>query len=329
MRRAPLVAAVAALAALALSPTAPAATGLRWATFRHVKGIIDMAGPRADGRFLVAREVGVTLLGPGRRLGPFAPDFLSGYFVESHLAVSPGLAVRSARCAWRRDAVYAIAYTQPDAVQRIDSRGTAHRFAGVPGTGVLSGIAFDYVGDFGHRLLVTRKDVGGTSSLSAVDCRGRTTVVATGIPPVEGGMQVAPRSFGRHAGELVAPDEISGDVAAIRPDGRWTTISPSLPRGDDIGPEGVGFVPPGFGPRDHAYLVDRKFQPPYTGTQSILALGGGALLRAGVRPGDLLVATESGGLTARVRCGRRGCSARRVAAAFGVTHAESNIVFGP
>ena len=63
-------------------------------------------------------------------------------------------------------------------------------------------------------------------------------------------------------------------------------FGPIDPAGNSPAANDERFVPPGFGARDRAYLVDRKFQPPYTGTQSILALGGGPLLRAGIRPGD-------------------------------------------
>jgi len=52
------------------------------------------------------------------------------------------------------------------------------------------------------------------------------------------------------------------------------------------------------------------------------------LLRAGVRPGDLLVATEGGGVTLSFHCRRR-CVIHRVGRALDVTHAEGHIAFSP
>ncbi len=55
-------------------------------------------------------------------------------------------------------------------------------------------------------------------------------------------------------------------------------------------------------------------------------LPGKALVSTGVRGGDLLVATEGGADTIRIRC-RRACTARRVADGPPTAHAEGHIVF--
>jgi len=53
------------------------------------------------------------------------------------------------------------------------------------------------------------------------------------------------------------------------------------------------------------------------------------LIKAGVRAGDLLVATEGGARTIMVRC-TRSCAVRYVADGPAITHAEGHIVFtGP
>jgi hypothetical protein len=49
-------------------------------------------------------------------------------------------------------------------------------------------------------------------------------------------------------------------------------------------------------------------------------------LRAGVRPGDLLVASEGGAQTVAVRCRAR-CSVKHVADGPSVAHAEGHIAF--
>jgi hypothetical protein len=139
---------------------------------------------------------------------------------------------------------------------------------------------------------------------------------------------VAPRSFGRFAGHLIGADEHSGRVLAVSPGGRGRVVAESgLPSGGDVGVESTGFVPQGFDRRLRAFLADPGGQPgPTPGTDSVLTLSGRALVRAGVRGGDLLVAREAGGETVRVRCRAR-CSVRRIAIGPLTTHAEGHIAF--
>src|SRR5262249_17467496 len=147
-------------------------------------------------------------------------------------------------------------------------------------------------------------------------------------PRVEGGIAVAPRSFGRFAGQLIAPDEVGGNLVAIDARGRSSTVVVSgLASGGDIGIESAGFVPAHFGAGGAAFLADRGTPGnPHTGTDSVLMLAGEPLIGAGVRPGDLLVATEGGADTIVVRC-RRTCTVRRIADGPAVAHAEGHIVF--
>jgi hypothetical protein len=100
-----------------------------------------------------------------------------------------------------------------------------------------------------------------------------------------------------------------------------------IAHGQDVGVESSGFVPRGFGPGWSAYLADRGSQRnPHPGSDATLSLGGRALLRAGVRPGDLLVAGEGGARTVAVRC-RTTCSVTHVADGPAITHAEGHIIF--
>jgi hypothetical protein len=86
-------------------------------------------------------------------------------------------------------------------------------------------------------------------------------------------------------------------------------------------------VPPRFGVGGAAYLADRYSRGNrHPGTNSILRVPGPALLKAGARAGDLLVATEAGARTILVHCARS-CTVRYVAAGPAVTHAEGHIVF--
>src|SRR5262249_36197680 len=146
-------------------------------------------------------------------------------------------------------------------------------------------------------------------------------------PRVEGGIAVAPRSFGRFAGQLIAPDEIGGGLIAIDASGRASTVVDSgLAAGGGIGGESVGFVPKRL--RGSAAVLAGRGTPgnPRPGTDSILTIPGEALVSAGVRAGDLLVATEGGADTIAVRC-RRTCTVRRIADGPVVAHAEGHIVF--
>jgi hypothetical protein len=88
----------------------------------------------------------------------------------------------------------------------------------------------------------------------------------------------------------------------------------------DVGVESAGFVPPGFTRAGAAYLADRG------GTDSILILRGAALARAGVVPGDLLVASERGARTIALHC-ETTCTVRHIADGPRVTHAEGHIAF--
>jgi hypothetical protein len=162
----------------------------------------------------------------------------------------------------------------------------------------------------------------------AIYCAGDVRTIASHAPAMEGGIAVAPASFGHYAGDLIAPNETSGRVYAIRPDGTVVTLAVSgLPHGGDIGVESAGFVPPRFGAGDAAYLADRYSKGnKHPGTNSILRLPGSQLVKAGVRPGDLLVATEASARTIVMRCASA-CTVRYIAAGPAISHAEGHVVF--
>jgi hypothetical protein len=210
---------------------------------------------------------------------------------------------------------------------KVDRRGRASRFADLPAGAFPSGLGFDTVGRFGSRLLVTAI-FGNSLTLYAFDCRGRSTILLQGGPHVEGGIAVAPRTFTRFAGQLIAPDEIGGKLYAIDSRGRSQLLTDyPFPAGGDIGPESVGFVPKRFDRRGTAYVADLGAPgAPTEGTDSLLAARGRELVGAGVRPGDLLVATEAGALTYAVRC-RRLCTVRQVGRGQAAAHGEGHITF--
>jgi hypothetical protein len=315
---------------------APGAAGsalpARWRSFLHVPAVVDLTGPRADGSLTVAADGGLSLLRLGAQPIPFArgPDgYSTARGPEPYVALASNEMVDGTTCSFSADTVYAIEPSEPPGVVEIDAQGRARRFADLESGTMPNGIAFDHVGGFGHRLLVTAAASGGTALL-ALDCAGGVSTITPHAPRLEGGIEVAPASFGRYAGDLIAPDEYSGRILAIDPQGGVHTVARSgLPSGADIGVESAGFAPPQFDRSHAAYLADRRSPGnPHPGTDSILRVTGPGLVRAGVRPGDLLVASEGGAKTIAVRCART-CSVRKIADGPATSHAEGHIVFAP
>lgn len=330
LRPASVLAGLGTVALLALAPgsAAQGQAEIRWRPVKVFPGIVDVVGPRADGRLVVAAGAGLWLHRRGGRSTPFARG-PGGYVPaggEPYIALARDRRLPRAGCSFRRDDLYALVPGATPGVVRIDRRGQAMRFADLPAGAFPSGIGFDIVGRFGYRLLVTAL-FRESLTVYALDCRGRSTVVLEGGPRVEGGIAVAPRTFGRFAGRLIAADEHDGRLFAIDGQGRTTRLLPRFrfPYGGDVGVESVGFVPPGFDGRGVAYLADLEASgAPSMGTNSLLTVRGRELVRAGVRPGDLLVASEGWAITFRIRCGRR-CTVRRIGRSEVDSHAEGHL----
>jgi hypothetical protein len=319
-----------AACAAAPRPSSLPAPPERWAKFLHLAGVVDLAGPRGDGSFTVAAAGRLFTLSRAGALRPFARG-PGGYSTpvgpEPYITLAGDEPVAGTRCSFSSGMIFAIQPGAHPGVIGIGADGRARRFVSLPARAAPTGITFDSTGRFGHRLLVTAREHGGTTVL-AIDCAGRIATITGHAPAMEGGIAVAPASFGRYGGDLVAPNETSGRVFAIAPDGTVATLAVSgLPSGGDIGVESAGFVPPGFGTGDAAYLADRFSKGNrHPGTNSILRLPGSELIKAGVRPGDLLVATEGGARTIAVRCASS-CTVRYIAAGPAVSHGEGHIVF--
>ena len=315
---------------LALWPSAGLAAPV-WEQWQTVPGVFDLGGPRADGSLVVAGSTALYTVTPAGDLRPFARGLL-GYRgdpgPEAYLAVSPGQHVSRGGCAFTRDDVYILRLHPPIGVTRVDRSGveaTSFVNLGVPS---LSGIAFDSVGAFDHRLLLTAP-ANGRTAVIAVDCKGASQVITATAPPVEGGIDVAPETFGAFAGELIAPDELTGSIWAVAPDGvARRVVSSGLATGGDIGVESIGFVPPGFTNRGgFVYLADRgTANNPHPGTDSILRLSSADLVAAGVRDGDLVAATEGGAAMIAVHCDAS-CRVTTVVPAPTSAHGEGHVVF--
>ena len=316
-------------AALFLPGASPATeqADFRWRPQIRVHGPYDVVGPRADGRLVIATSRGLYLFRRSGRPTPFARGS-GGYTTvlgENYMALARDRRLPAAGCRFKRDDLYVLDPMTNPGVIKVDARGRATRLVSFPGA-FLAGITFDQVGRFGSRLLVTAR-IANELTLYAIDCRGRTQVILEHGPQVEGGIAVAPRGFGSFGGRLVAADEFSGNVYAFDQRGGQTVLAPSgLPGGSDIGVESVGFVPPGFGRKARAYMADAHAPgSPTEGTDSVLAVSGADLVRAGVRAGDLLVATEAGARTIRIRCRAAVCTVREIGRGPAATHGEGHI----
>src|SRR5579859_1442968 len=238
-----------------VTSSAPAGTP-RWTQYLSMRGVVDMAGPLGGGAYVLSANGRLFLYHPAANTPvPFArgPGGYQTHSNEPYLTVAAAAA--GPGCEFSDDQIYALETgTKPPGVIMIDSAGQAHRFADLPAAEFLSGIAFDMTGRFGHRLLVTGSQHGQTT-VSAIDCGGRVTPVATIPAPTEGGITVAPAVFGRYGGDLIAADEQNGNVYAVAPGGQVSLLAASgIPHGGDIGVESPGFVPLGF---TAAYLADR------------------------------------------------------------------------
>ena len=295
-----------------------------WRTFLHANRPLDVVAGRTDGSLVLEAAGKLYLLTRAGRVSRFAPAYRSPGGEEPYIAVPapdhPG-------CSFGRNTVYAIRLRAGRGVTRVAAGGRVTRFARINAPGLIDGIAFDETGAFGYRLLVVTVNHGSTTTVEAIGCTGAVTTITTSAPRVEGGIVVAPRSFGSFGGDLIASDESSGQLVAVAPSGQSRlVVNSGLPNGGDIGVESETFVPADS--RARFFLADRLTPGnAHPGDDVLLSVSYAALQAAGVRPDDLLVATEGGALTDAVRCGAASCSVRYVAKGPPETHGEGHIAF--
>jgi len=249
-------------AQLAMLPAPAYAADVAWEPWRTIKGVFDIDGPRTDGSLIVAAAGLLYLIDPAGTVTPFAQG-LGGYREdagpESYLAMSPGGTVSAVGCNFVPDETFLLRLRVPIGITRVSASGDASgSFTNLTGVTTLNGMAFDTTGDFDHRLLVTGSSRGKTV-VFAIDCKGGVKVITRSAPVLEGGLAVAPSSFAPFRGALIATDERSGKIYAIRQNGAVSNVArPKLPTGGDIGVETVAFVPGGFMNRGgYVYYADR------------------------------------------------------------------------
>lgn len=320
------------LALVALAPDTAYGADVSWEQWRAFAGVFDVDGPRADGSLIVAGSAALYLVDPAGTAIPFARG-PGGYHedpgAEAYLALSRSGHVAAANCEFAPDETYLLRLHVPIGINRVNAAGDeSGPFVNLTGVDSLNGIAFDTTGAFDHRLLVTGAS-GGKTVIFAIDCTGAVQTITRSAPVLEGGLAVAPGTFGSFGGALIAPDELSGKIYAVGPTGAVSQVAkPALPTGGDIGVESVGFVPPGLITRGGAVYYADRLTPgnPHPGTDSLLRLSSTQLAAAGVQEGDLLVVTEGGATLVAVRCDTV-CKVIPVVAAATKAHGEGHIAF--
>lgn len=300
-----------------------------WIGLQHATKVVDLAGPGPHGSIFVAANGRLKVMSAGGAIRPFAPGYSASPGLEPYMALSSGQPVAGANCSWPAGDLYALRLTN-QGITVVTPKGRVSKFVALQANGLENGIAFDRTGRFGHRLLVTAttttKQATGVTTLYAISCNGRVQVLTRSGPRVEGGMVVAPSTFGHFAGDLLAPDEYSSKVYAFTPNGQTRlVVRTGVPSGGDIGTESLGIVPADFGA---ALVSDRSYPPDKAnpGDNLILKVSQGALRAAGVKPGELLAVSEGGADSVVVRCSST-CRARYIGRGPHRAHIEGHIVF--
>lgn len=304
------------------SSASQAARVARWTAYVRVRRPLDLAGPLSDGSLALAARGRLFLLTSRGRLMPFASGrggYRSPPGEEPYIALSPG-------GAFGNGSVYALRLTGARGVVRVDPSGTVRDFAKLNYPGLINGITFDGTGQFGHRLLVT-VNAGSRTAVAAIDPRGVVSTITRSAPRVEGGIAVAPTTFGPFAGDLIAPSETTGQIFAVTPQGRsMLVVDSGLPHGADIGVESEAFA--AADPRADAFVADRRtLGNRHPGDDAVLRIRAAALRAAGVRSGDLIVSNEGAGLTDDVSFAAGRYRVRLIARGPAIAHGEGHIAF--
>jgi hypothetical protein len=314
----------------AIQVTATSAAGPAWQPVAKIAGVVDVGGPRADGWLVVAGAGKLWLVDPLGAVTPYPGTYADDKGAEAYLTVVPQLppaaAGSPAGCSFQRGDVYVLRLHAPLGLTRVDVLGQKSAFATIPNVTSLNAITFDAVGSFGYRIVVVGTASPGKTEVAAVDCNGKVSVITRAGPVMEGGVEVAPPSFGSFGGMLIGPDELSGNIYAVGSDGTTRTVAASgLPKGGDVGVEAVGFVPHGW--HGNVYFSDRITKGnPHPGTDNLIELTSATLSGLGVQEGDLLSATEGGARLIDVRC-TSSCTVQPLITSDSRAHGEGHLIF--
>ena len=280
-----------------------------WRVLLKVPAIVDVAGPRADGQLVLSTQERALSPAPGRGRAAVR-DRARRLHGRRRRAVHRAR-VRLARLGRRR--VLVRAGRRVRARRRLDARGRPR--AGRAVRRLASSTSRPAPSPPGSHSTATAVSATGCSSprrettarrpCTRSTASGHVSVIAQGAPLVEGGIVVAPPSFGRFGGRADrAPTRTAAASMPSAATARSNLVAESgLPAGGDIGVEALGFVPSRVGRGAAVYFSDLGSPgSPTQGDDSLLVLRGQDLARAALRGGELLAAMEGGGTTIAVRC---------------------------
>ena len=322
---------VALAAATLLLPGATPATNprdFRWNPLIRVHGPHDVVGPRADGRLVIATSRGLFLYRRGGRATPFARG--EGGYVP---VLGEILAHWRGTAACARPAAGSGATTcsfstrsRTRASSRSTKRGRATRFVSFPGA-LLAGITFDQFGRFGSRLLVAAR-VANELTLYGIDCRGRAEIVLEHGPRSRAESQSPHAVSERLEADFVAADEFSGKIYAFDQRGGQTIVAtPRLPVGATSASR-PRLRAQGIQPARRVRIWPMHLRPVRRRKEPTAYSPSLAQISCAPEPGQaiLLVATEAGARTLRVRCRLR-CTVREIGRGPAATHGEGHVTF--
>jgi hypothetical protein len=117
-------------------PHGPVPPG-RWARFRHLAGVVDLAGPRGDGSFIVAAAGRLFTLTRAGVLRPFARGpggYSTAIGPEPYIAMADGERVAGAGCSFPSGMIFALQPGPRPGIIAITPEGRASRFTSLPAT---------------------------------------------------------------------------------------------------------------------------------------------------------------------------------------------------
>ena len=303
-------------------PPAPPAAG----RVRHLPGVVDLAGPRGDGSFSRRRPGGCSSW-PRRRAEPVRPRARGGYQTargtEPYLVMVNGVSASTGPlCVHRGHRLRHPAWRPASGHHRSTRAGRARRFASLAARAARCPVSRSTLPGGSGKGRRSWGESGGKTTVFGIGCDGRLATV-TAWRPAGGRRHRRGACYARRVRRLshrADRDQRPGVAASLA--GKFVILVPVRPAcWCDIGVESAASPRPGSG---RQYLADR-FSPGnrHPGDDAILRLSAAGLARAGIRPGDLLVATEGGARTIDVRCAAT-CAVRYVAAGPAIAHAEGH-----
>src|SRR5689334_19367484 len=108
-KRAALMLATIALAAILRSPVPAHADGpVAWQQWQRLPGVVDIVGPRADGKLVASARGSLYVVGPDGGITPFSVgnSYSSSQDDEPYMALAPALHVQSSNCDFTADDLF-------------------------------------------------------------------------------------------------------------------------------------------------------------------------------------------------------------------------------